>query len=336
MLRYSGLRLHPSAGLHDLSVPASRDQRRLMLPSGRHLTLPPPSPTHLTPTSRPSLPPNAHTRYILDVCSDVLVYLVAWITFAEDTTTANKFVDPGDASNFKTITITVLVVGTFFSVLFHLFTPERASTRTQAEAYQEVAASETQAETSPTTSTPQQEEQPVNSYTAHVRMMWKDWLAEPQFYQASVVVGIVIGLVAATVSALPWIPEFGMYIVAILWGTSSSILVIISLAFTADLIGRSTESSAFVYGSMSFADKIINGVAVLIIQELTSLGIFVPLMTAFIAICLINRQRLGRTQKLLQAERETGEASGSSLSSNSSELLLSTGTNLGYGAITKA
>ncbi|XP_042220071.1 major facilitator superfamily domain-containing protein 12-like [Homarus americanus] len=354
-------------------------------------------------------------RYILDVCSDVLVYLVAWITFAEDTTTANKFVDPGDASNFKTITITVLVVGTFFSVLFHLFTPERASTRTQAEAYQEVAASETQAETSPTTSTPQQEEQPVNSYTAHVRMMWKDWLAEPQFYQitllyacsrlvanlaniympiylqetiharqeliatvplvmslsgvgasfllrslrkcigkkASVVVGIVIGLVAATVSALPWIPEFGMYIVAILWGTSSSILVIISLAFTADLIGRSTESSAFVYGSMSFADKIINGVAVLIIQELTrvwcngtncsdyfrhvmSLGIFVPLMTAFIAICLINRQRLGRTQKLLQAERETGEASGSSLSSNSSELLLSTGTNLGYGAITKA
>ncbi|KAK8754285.1 hypothetical protein OTU49_015397 [Cherax quadricarinatus] len=172
--------------------------------------------------------------------------------------------------------------------------------------------------------------------------------------KASVVVGIVIGLVACTISALPWMPLWGVFSVAILWGVSGSLLVIISLAFTADLIGQNTDTSAFVYGSMSFGDKIVNGIAVLVIQELTrfgctgtncstyfrhvmSLGIFVPLMLAFIAICLLGNQKLGRTRKMNQVvPLEQGEPSGNTSSSNSSELLLATGTNLGYGSITKA
>ena len=40
-----------------------------------------------------------------------------------------------------------------------------------------------------------------------------------------------------------------------------------SLSLTADLIGGNTESSAFVYGMMSFTDKVSNGVVVMIIQE---------------------------------------------------------------------
>ncbi|XP_045603922.2 major facilitator superfamily domain-containing protein 12 [Procambarus clarkii] len=358
-------------------------------------------------------------RYIFDVCSDVLVYLVAWITFAEDSPLSSRFIDPGDAHNFKIITITVMVVGTVFSVIFHVYTPEDGSrtSRRRTQSYQQLSTGpELQATSSssePAAEVLEASQREPLLDGAH--MLWRDWLSEPQFYQvtllygcarlvanlsniympiylqetihakqeliavvplvmslssvgssfllralrkavgkkASVVVGIVIGLVACTVSALPWMPLWGLFSVAVLWGVSGSLLVIISLAFTADLIGRNTDSSAFVYGSMSFGDKIVNGFAVLIIQELTrvecidgncatyyrhvmSLGIFVPLMVAFVAICLLSREQLGRTRKLVQARLEQGTSGSGSLSSNSSELLLSTGTNLGYGTVTKA
>ncbi|CAD5119947.1 DgyrCDS8528 [Dimorphilus gyrociliatus] len=53
---------------------------------------------------------------------------------------------------------------------------------------------------------------------------------------------------------------------AVLLGAGGSTLLIESLSLTADLIGCHTESGAFVYGSMSFTDKLSNGVAVMIIQ----------------------------------------------------------------------
>ncbi|KAK7069281.1 Major facilitator superfamily domain-containing protein 12, partial [Halocaridina rubra] len=60
--------------------------------------------------------------------------------------------------------------------------------------------------------------------------------------KASVMVGIVVGLLAATLSALPWMPEWALYCLAILWGFSGSLLVILSLAFGADIIGIRTVS----------------------------------------------------------------------------------------------
>lgn len=45
-------------------------------------------------------------------------------------------------------------------------------------------------------------------------------------------------------------------------------MLVTTLGVTADLIGPDTDSGAFVYGSMSFADKLANGVAVMIIQHL--------------------------------------------------------------------
>lgn len=49
-------------------------------------------------------------------------------------------------------------------------------------------------------------------------------------------------------------------------GFSGSILIVTSLGLTADLIGFDTDTSAFVYGAMSFADKLSNGVVVMGIQ----------------------------------------------------------------------
>uniref|UniRef100_A0A8C4DBC8 Major facilitator superfamily domain-containing protein 12 n=1 Tax=Dicentrarchus labrax TaxID=13489 RepID=A0A8C4DBC8_DICLA len=55
-----------------------------------------------------------------------------------------------------------------------------------------------------------------------------------------------------------------VYGAAVLLGAGSATILVISLAMTAELI----QSGAFVYGAMSFTDKLANGVAVMIIQAL--------------------------------------------------------------------
>ncbi|KAK2895759.1 major facilitator superfamily domain-containing protein 12-like [Channa argus] len=59
-----------------------------------------------------------------------------------------------------------------------------------------------------------------------------------------------------------------VYGAAVLLGTGSATILVISLAMTAELISDQTQSGAFVYGAMSFTDKLANGVAVMIIQAL--------------------------------------------------------------------
>lgn len=48
---------------------------------------------------------------------------------------------------------------------------------------------------------------------------------------------------------------------------SSTTILITSLAITNDLIGRNTDSGAFVFGAMSFVDKISNGLSVMLIEQ---------------------------------------------------------------------
>ncbi|XP_041059690.1 major facilitator superfamily domain-containing protein 12a isoform X1 [Carcharodon carcharias] len=60
--------------------------------------------------------------------------------------------------------------------------------------------------------------------------------------------------------------EKSIFGAAVLLGTGSTTILVTSLAMTADLIGENTQSGAFVYGSMSFTDKIANGLGVIIIQ----------------------------------------------------------------------
>ncbi|XP_076064572.1 major facilitator superfamily domain-containing protein 12-like [Oratosquilla oratoria] len=171
--------------------------------------------------------------------------------------------------------------------------------------------------------------------------------------KASYVVAVFIGLAASTGSSLPILPEWGVYCVAILWGLSGSLMIILSLAFTADLIGFCTDSSAFVYGSMSFWDKLVNGLAVFLIQELTksecignncatyyrrvmSVGILIPLLAGLVGICTIATVKLGKTRKLRKALREAQESSGASLSSDSSEILLASAPPVDYGSLMKS
>jgi hypothetical protein len=56
-------------------------------------------------------------------------------------------------------------------------------------------------------------------------------------------------------------------VAAVLLGSGSSIILVSSLSLTADLIGKNTGTSAFVFGCMSFIDKLSNGIAVAALQQ---------------------------------------------------------------------
>ncbi|KAK7086674.1 Major facilitator superfamily domain-containing protein 12 [Halocaridina rubra] len=60
---------------------------------------------------------------------------------------------------------------------------------------------------------------------------------------------------------------WGIFVVAALLGMGGSVLLITSLSFTADLIGQNVEGAAFVYGFMSLADKLSNGIIIMLIQD---------------------------------------------------------------------
>jgi hypothetical protein len=50
-------------------------------------------------------------------------------------------------------------------------------------------------------------------------------------------------------------------------GAGSSMTMVTSLCITAELIGSHTENGAFIYSAVTFADKVLNGVAVVIIED---------------------------------------------------------------------
>ncbi|XP_051963933.1 major facilitator superfamily domain-containing protein 12 [Xyrauchen texanus] len=58
-----------------------------------------------------------------------------------------------------------------------------------------------------------------------------------------------------------------VYGAAVLLGAGSAVILVMSLSMTANLIGDQTQSGAFVYGAMSFTDKVANGLGVMMIQS---------------------------------------------------------------------
>ncbi|EDO34621.1 predicted protein [Nematostella vectensis] len=59
-----------------------------------------------------------------------------------------------------------------------------------------------------------------------------------------------------------------IYGTSVFLGIGGSLLLVTALTLTADLIGNNKETGAFVYGAMSFVDKLSNGIAVQLIQAL--------------------------------------------------------------------
>lgn len=61
---------------------------------------------------------------------------------------------------------------------------------------------------------------------------------------------------------------YEVYPISVMLGFAGSIMLVTSLSITADYIGQSVDNGAFVYGIMSFTDKLCNGLAVILIQYL--------------------------------------------------------------------
>ncbi|XP_058805399.1 major facilitator superfamily domain-containing protein 12-like [Phymastichus coffea] len=80
--------------------------------------------------------------------------------------------------------------------------------------------------------------------------------------------GGLIGVTAALVAEFAGSSEAVLYSVGVLVGAGSSITMVTALSITAELIGPRTENSALVYSVVTFLDKVITGLVVIIIERL--------------------------------------------------------------------
>nr|XP_046247067.1 major facilitator superfamily domain-containing protein 12 isoform X2 [Scatophagus argus] len=224
-------------------------------------------------------------RYAFTVVANITVYTVAWLLFhfqsrhSMDPSITDSL-GPVDIPLFRTLALIVLGTGALFSLIFHVGTKEDASGPARDDRL--------------ITASPSQEALPRPVF------QWKQWLKEPSFYQnfiatiplvmyvsgfvcslamkpLSKLIGIsityLIGLFlvfgfAAWVLADKHMGAESVYGAAVLLGTGSATILVMSLSMTATLIGEQTQSGAFVYGSMSFTDKVANGLGVILIQSI--------------------------------------------------------------------
>ncbi|XP_075060840.1 major facilitator superfamily domain-containing protein 12 isoform X2 [Mixophyes fleayi] len=227
-------------------------------------------------------------RYAFTVLANIFVYAAAWLLFhfqLDETGPENVHLGQQDIPIFRTLALIVVGTGALFSLLFHFGTKEKQS-------FQHLVETEDQ-HRDPL------HEQPEFSNPPKPLLLWKHWLLEPSFYQVAILymstrlivnlsqtyiavfltnslhlpkITYFIGLLAiAAFSA--WValePNLGMsvYGAAVILGSGSATILVTSLSMTADLIGPHLHSAAFVYGAMSFTDKVANGLAVVTIQSL--------------------------------------------------------------------
>lgn len=78
----------------------------------------------------------------------------------------------------------------------------------------------------------------------------------------------VIGCLLIETSSTVLLTTLRLYSVACLFGAGSSITMISSLCLIANMIGKHADQSGFVYSAVTCADKLITGVAVLLIETL--------------------------------------------------------------------
>lgn len=77
-----------------------------------------------------------------------------------------------------------------------------------------------------------------------------------------------------SISACVWVAwaatasSVGLYGIALLFGAGSSITMVASLCITADMIGKHVDQGGFIYSAVTFADKLITGIVVVVIEAM--------------------------------------------------------------------
>lgn len=241
-------------------------------------------------------------RYSFTVLSNVLVYCITWavlhITSNQDT---NAQIGPQDAQKFQKVVFIGIGIGAVASFIFHIFVKDgsvnnsgaiRRNARPMSALLKHIQLYQVACVYMSTRLF-------VNLSQIYVPLYLHESLGMPAtslaiipliMFISSFVMSLVIerlntklgrkisyllGVILA-ISACLWIRlgegntyvEYQIYPVSLILGSAGSMMLVTSLGVSADLIGQNTETGAFVYGVMSFTDKLSNGLAVMLIQYL--------------------------------------------------------------------
>ncbi|CAG9581257.1 unnamed protein product [Danaus chrysippus] len=239
-------------------------------------------------------------RYGFTVFSNIFVYIITWLILHLTGKCDKEQVGPADAWKFREVMLIVLAVGLLASIIFHLAVTEKQP-RSQLYADDDsstfhcdilrkillyhvalIYMSTRLVVNISQVLIPLYLHQtlglaaralavvPLASYLGSLAAAGLQRLSPRSFtHKFSYTLGS-----ASALSGFVWV-YFGsdydykvmfIYIVAVLIGFGGAQMLVTSLSLTADLVGDSTHASAFVYGLMSFTDKLSCGAAIAIIQ----------------------------------------------------------------------
>jgi Na+/melibiose symporter-like transporter len=300
-------------------------------------------------------------RSAFTILANLVVFIAAYFLFRNDTSQA---VTPADESNFHYLTVFVVGTGLSFAALFCLLVKEEPSpamlhqkggrwhdwlvnrnfylvgcvymcTRTYVNVTQtylslyllnSLEAPKTSIAVVPAAVF-------LVSFGATICC---NWMARHLDSAQTTLVGIGFGLLGCVGFYLT--PEGPGWILSLFasaaFGLGCGIVGVAALQMISDLLGYATCSSAFVYGVMSFADKVLNGSVMMMVQAGTPLSSsslyrnyhryavsFLPAMACILGACLIITLKIsgfpGQAEKdatpLLKAQSHTRRRSVSEL-----------------------
>ncbi|XP_063241656.1 major facilitator superfamily domain-containing protein 12-like isoform X2 [Bacillus rossius redtenbacheri] len=241
-------------------------------------------------------------RYSFTVCSSLMIYFITWGIFHMTNDITGAPIGPSDTVKFQQIVAAGLCVGAATSLVFHVFVKEGPaqagehvsavgqSKRTLACVLQDVRLYQVAVVYTATRLFCNLSQVYVPLYLHESLRLGAESLAVVPLVMF--VASFVMSLFAKAlnrrtgrkiafmfggvlgIGGCVWIyfgigaqyATYEIYAAACLLGAGSSVMLVTSLGITADFIGINTNNGAFVYGSMSFVDKLANGVAVIIIQ----------------------------------------------------------------------
>ncbi|XP_023949027.1 major facilitator superfamily domain-containing protein 12 [Bicyclus anynana] len=241
-------------------------------------------------------------RYGFTVFSNLFVYLFTWIILHLTGDCDRKQVGPEDAWKFKDIILIVLAVGALASTVFH-FTVTEKQPRSQLLASDNNESSTIHCDILrkgllyQVAGVYMSTRLVVNISQVLIPLYLHHTLGLAARSLAVVPLAMYIGSLAAAgvqrlaprtftrklsyfmgsacaMAGFVWIffasddtyKVYFIYVVAVLIGFGGAQMLVTSLSLTADLVGASTDASAFVYGLMSFTDKLSCGAAIALIQ----------------------------------------------------------------------
>ncbi|CAG0886824.1 unnamed protein product [Cyprideis torosa] len=231
-------------------------------------------------------------RYAATVVSNVVMYGVTIALITTDAGETQDTVAPTDKTAFRNASLIALGVGAIFTGIFQFTTPEskhyaenpfalpkEEKLGIEEEKYQAWGAIKSWF------TTPQFYIVGIiyvatrllsNGGQNFQGLYLQTYLGKPKYY-----IGIIpmIGYIGGFLSSFAMtslnhrfgrksIPEWLLIFHAIVFGVASSVMMVTSLSFVADLIATHMQSGGFVYGFMSFVDKLAVGTLVVLIQEL--------------------------------------------------------------------